>query len=74
MRHRMIDFHTGLGNPSKELLDNSGKVSKKILKEATELFFKKYGGCDYKVTKEGILIGIEPAYQYEKLKRNKHRK
>jgi len=68
MRHRIINFRTGLGNPSKELMDNNGKVNKKMLFEAIDLFFSKWGGCDFSIKEDGILIGIEPAYQYEYLK------
>ena len=71
MRHRITNLNTGLGNPLPELLDNKGKIPPKIkemLKKATELYFKKWGGCDYSVEETGIKFGIEPAYQYENLK------
>jgi len=69
MRHRIgIASNTGLGNLSSELMDNRGKVNRTMLKEATTLFFSKWGGCDYSVKENGILMGIEPAYQYDYLK------
>ena len=72
MRHRMgIGVYTGLGNPDKEILSNAGNLegaTKKMVIEAVALYFKKWEGCDYDVTEDEIKIGIEPAYQYEKLK------
>jgi hypothetical protein len=59
---------TGLGNPTKELINNTGKLPDAMLEEATRLFFSKYGGCDFEVKEDCILVGIEPAYQYEHLK------
>jgi hypothetical protein len=42
---------------------------KNMMGDAVELYFKKWGGCDYKITDVGsIEIGIEPAYMYEDVK------
>ena len=72
MRHRMgIGAYTGLGNPSKELLSNRGKlvpIMKKMAGEAIKLYFKKWGGCDYEVGENYVMIGIEPTYFGENLK------
>lgn len=72
MRHRMgCANSTGLGNASPALLNNNGvldSIIKKILKEAIELYFKKWEGCDYQIDQDKVLLGIEPAYQYENLK------
>jgi hypothetical protein len=72
MKHRMgIASLTHLGGSMPDVLTNSGKLTpviKKMLEEATELYFKELGGCDYKITDDGIELGIEPAYQFEDLK------
>jgi hypothetical protein len=69
MRHRIIGaMQTGLGNPSPELMDNTGKVDKEMLKDAIDCFFSKWEGCDFERKETGIMMGIEPAYQYEHLK------
>lgn len=33
--------------------------------EGIELYFGKYGGCDYKIYDNAIQFGIEPSYIYE---------
>lgn len=75
MRHRIGGQHTGLGNPVPEILRNEwskddklNRIVKAMLKEALELYFKKWGGLDFKITPNRIEFGIEPGYQYEKLK------
>ena len=84
MRHRMgIASLTGLGNSSKELLPNNWTEKDRnklnpMLKEAVELFFKKWGYCDLFIKENSIDFGIEPAYQFEELrivsiKRNKEK-
>jgi len=70
MYHR-ISQGTGLGNPRQARLLNIGKLSpvmKECIEEAIELFFKKWGGVDYMLHLDGITFGIEPSYQYDKLK------
>lgn len=67
MRHRMASG-TGLGNPSGEILNNSGTINKEMATEVIDLFFSKWGGIDYQIDDDGIKIGIEPTYQYEELK------
>ena len=66
MRHRIASV-TGLGNPDKELLNNKGKLNKEFAEYMLNNFFKGEG-YDFKVTKKGVTVGIEPAYQGEKLK------
>jgi len=72
MRHRIgVGAYTGLGNPDKALLNNTGKMStavKNMAKEAIKLFFKKWGGCDYDIGLDKIKFGVEPAYFGEDLK------
>ena len=72
MRHRIgIGAHTGLGNPTKALLNNTGKMSppvKDMADEVVDLYFKKRGGCDYDIGADKIKFGIEPAYQHERLR------
>ena len=62
---------TGLGNPDKELLSNKGELTpivKAMAKEATELYFEKWCGCDYDIGEDYVMLGCEPAYQFEDLK------
>ena len=71
MRYRICNLSTGLGNPSKELLNNEGILTpqlKAMLDEAIELYFKKWGGCDFSIKENYIDFGIEPAYMYQDLK------
>jgi len=69
MRHRIIgNIKTGPGNPDAELMDNKGNLDKELVKGAIKLYFSKWGGFDFKIREDGTLIGIEPAYQYERLK------
>lgn len=68
MRHRLINAKTGLGNPGSVILDNTGKLNKRFCKNVLEQYFKKDGYFDFKICKSYIAVGIEPAYQYERLK------
>lgn len=72
MRHRIIgNIHTGLGNPAPEILPNTGDISrirKDFCDEAIELYFKEWGGFDYNIEPGRIVIGIEPAYMYQRQK------
>jgi len=76
MRYRMgMAALTGLGNPSKELINGIPSKNKKLnalvnkaSKEAYELFFKYFGHCDAQIARGEIIIGVEPAYMYEDLK------
>jgi hypothetical protein len=80
MRHRMISG-TGLGNPEKCLMNNNWTENQELntaiqimLYEAINLWFKDIGGVDFEIQflENGKIIvvdfGIEPAYQYDKLK------
>lgn len=80
MRHRIAGAAaTGLGNPSTAFMDGKSTGSKerdglinKCAKEAYELFFKgtklDYDLCDAQDGMDEVRVGIEPAYQFEKLK------
>lgn len=71
MRHRIGGWNTGLGNPSSAQLNNNVKLKKEMklmLKEAVDFYFKDWDGCDYQIEKNEITIGIEPSYQYDRLK------
>lgn len=75
MRHRITAVHTGLGNPSPELMDNQwsederfNQLLQSVLSQAIDLYFTEKGGVDFKISEEGVLFGYEPAYQYERLK------
>lgn len=65
MRHRIVSG-TGLGNPSPEILDNNGVLYGPFVKFAMKFYFPD--GFDFKIKDDEILIGFEPAYQYERLK------
>lgn len=67
MRHRIVTG-TGFGNPDPVLLDNTGDLDTDFGTEALGAYFDYFGGFDYKVTKTGVTIGYEPAYQYERLR------
>jgi hypothetical protein len=64
MRHR-ISTLTGFGNSSPVILNNLGKFNKSAGDLALETYFPE--GFDFTVLKDSVLIGREPAYQFEKL-------
>ncbi len=76
MRHRIgCAALTGLGNPSPEIIPNKNVRDEelKILlkfaaKDAYAKFFKHFGYCDVGIDCNDIVLGVEPAYQYEDLK------
>lgn len=59
---------TGLGNPEKAVLDNVGMVNSDFADAAIETYFQRWEGFDFSVNKNYIAVGIEPSYQYDKLK------
>ena len=67
MRHRIVGI-TGFGNPDKVLLDNTGKLDKKFADDALDTYFSEEEYFDFKVTDDLIVVGVEPAYQHEKIK------
>lgn len=67
MRHRMVSGF-GFGNPDPVILDNKGKLHKVFADEVMDLYFQDFEGFDFKVTKKGVTVGVEPAYQFEKLR------
>lgn len=67
MRHRMI-LGTGLGNPDSVLLDNKGTINSEFAEDALSYYFNSEEGFDFQITDDSITIGIEPAYQYDRLK------
>lgn len=67
MRHRMASGF-GLGNPSQPLLNNKGAVNGSFASDAITEYFQRYEGFDYQINEDEILVGIEPAYQYDRLK------
>ena len=67
MRHRLGHI-TGLGNPNPALLNNKGTPTKAVsdmFDEALVLYFEKWGGADFRIEKDFVRVGIEPAYQGE---------
>lgn len=67
MRHRIVNI-AGFGNNTKELLDNVGELNKKFASDAVKTYFRKEEGFDFKVAKHFVMVGLEPGYQYERLK------
>lgn len=76
MRHRISSLVTGLGNPSPPLMDGGFSADSKLnakvkeaAKEVFELFLKNgFNHCDAQIGEDQIRLGVEPAYQYQKLK------
>lgn len=68
MRHRLITHSIGLGNAEPAILDNQGNLNPAFAQDAIETYFADFTGFDFKVEKNVVTIGIEPAYQYESLK------
>lgn len=69
MRHRICNM-TGLGNSDPGILDNKGKLNKKYADAAYDEYFSKQGqsdGFDFHVNENCVMVGIEPAYQYQRL-------
>ena len=60
--------NTGLGNPDPPILNNMGALQLNFAEDAINTYFNDQHGCDFSVTDDCVMIGIEPAYQYEKLK------
>lgn len=74
MRHRMINFSTGLGNSGSVKLNNKPDSEKRIYnllkkyeKEILNMF-TAFGYCDFSINKLWVDLGVEPAYMYENLK------
>ena len=66
MRHRICNI-LGLGNPDPELLDNKGNLNKEFADAVLATYFKDTG-FDFHIDEEAVQVGIEPAYQYGKLR------
>jgi hypothetical protein len=67
MRHRIVSG-MGLGNPDEVLLENKGQINKEFADDAIASYFEDEEGFDFQVEEDSVTIGIEPAYQYDKLK------
>lgn len=67
MRHRMVKG-LGFGNPDPVILDNKGKLHDEFALRVLGEFFSDFEYFDYHVDKDKVIVGIEPAYQYEKLR------
>lgn len=65
MRHRIFSGN-GLGNPDKVLLNNKGNLNNEFADAALVEYFSE--GFDFQISGDSIAIGIEPAYQYDRLK------
>lgn len=67
MRHRIVTG-TGFGNSAPVLLDNRGEINKEFAAAALKEYFEREEGFDFQLNKKYVNIGLEPAYQYERLK------
>lgn len=67
MKRRLTDF-TGLGGGQRDLLDNQGELPEEFGQDVIEAYFSKEHACDYQIKKTHISVGIEPTYQYDRLK------
>lgn len=71
MKRRGIAAYTHIGGGGPSMLSNEGNITndmRAMFNEAIELYFQKWEGCDYQITKDAIEFGVEPSYQYEDLK------
>lgn len=59
---------TGLGNPDEVLLDNKGTLDNEFAVDALLVYFDEEEGFDFQIKENSISIGIEPSYQYDRLK------
>lgn len=69
MRHRLCSG-TGLGNSDPGILDNRGKLPKRFADAAWDAYFSRQGqseGFDFHRNETCVMVGIEPAYQYQRL-------
>lgn len=66
MKHRLVN--NGFGANAKVLLDNKGTINEEFADEAIEQFFDYWGGFDFSIRENHVSLGIEPTYQYDKLK------
>lgn len=67
MRHRIVNGITGFGNPNPAILLNTGKLNKKFANAVMETYFYNHDGFDFDVGPNHVKVGIEPAYQFERL-------
>lgn len=74
MRHRLIDFNYGIGNPDPVLLSNNGSLTENpfwdnFLEDACKKFniIKDNYGFDFQINRKGFSFGLEPAYEGEDL-------
>lgn len=79
MRHRIGCDCTGLGNSDPVRLNNEWTGNKdidfmaqEIMSDAVKVFFVELDGCDFQIETNGkevtVIMGIEPAYKWEKLR------
>lgn len=67
MRHRLV-YGTGFGNPDPHILSNTGVIDKAFAEAVLKEYFEYWEWFDYDVTQDLVRVGVEPAYQYEKLR------
>jgi len=67
MKHRLV-ISNGLGMNTKVWLNNQGDFSAKVQFGDAALNYLGVDGVDFQIEEDRVSIGIEPTYQYEKLK------
>jgi hypothetical protein len=68
--HRMVST-LGLGNPKEPILDNKGTINRSFAFDFLKTFLPTTSqACDFSIKDGGntIMIGIEPTYQYDRMK------
>lgn len=67
MKHRISNV-TGFGANAEVLLDNKGEINKDFADDAINKFFAEWEGFDFTAQNNIVSVGIEPTYQYDKLR------
>jgi hypothetical protein len=67
MRHRICNDN-GLGSSKPNILNNNGKINKNYANDVLNTYFKNEKWFDYEINKNYIIVGIEPTYQFDRLK------
>jgi hypothetical protein len=58
----------GIVNASPELLSNKGTLPKEFAAAALTAYFSDEEGFDFEIRDDSVTVGIEPTYQYDKVK------
>lgn len=67
MKHRIANT-TCFGDLQPVFLDNKGSIDELFAEDVLKSYFKKHEGLDFSIKDMSVDVGIEPTYQYDKLK------